>query len=144
MGLSIFFPVIRLLIVYFRIPETPYWLLANGMTKEAEKVGKGIYKKKFVKAIISRINDVHVSWMKNQTLCGVCKTIFKNELVRRLVIKASYFFIVLQFTGICMLRDYSYYFYLRQGFSAINVSLMIQISGIVAVLSIIFGYMLFT
>jgi hypothetical protein len=114
------------------------------MTKQAEKVGKGIYKKKFVKAIISRINDVHVSWMKNQTLCGVCKQIFRNELVRRLVIKASYFFIVLQFTGICMLRDYSYYFYLREGFSPINVSLMIQIAGIVALLSTIFGYMLFT
>ena len=141
--LTILLPIIHIPIVYYRVPETIYWLLYNEKEHQAEKVGKEIYKKKLVKAILSRIKDNHVAEIQSN-ICLYLKDIFsKDSKYRKQQIKCVYFFMVLQFTGYDVVESYSYQFYSRQNYSPENISLLVQTSGLVAMQSIAFCYLLF-
>ena len=76
--LTILLPLIHIPLVYYRVPETIYWLLYNEKDHQAEKVGKEIYKKKLVKAILSRIKDNHVALI-HSNICLYLKDIFSRE-----------------------------------------------------------------
>lgn len=120
-------PVIRMLMIFYSIQETPYFWISKSNIEEARELTEEIYKEKWVEFELEKAIEHYKS---EQTSTSVIVEL-KHPIKRKMCLIGVYLFFVQQLAGVNIVNFYSHEIFISAGVSEATASLFTFLIGVI-------------
>ena len=123
----VIWPVIRMLMIFSSIRETPYFWISKSNIEEARELTEEIYKEKWVEFELEKAIEHYRS---EQTSASMVVEL-KHPIKRKMCLIGVYLFFVQQLAGVNIVNFYSHQIFISAGVSEATASLFTFLIGII-------------
>lgn len=120
-------PVIRMLMIFYSIQETPYFWISKSNIEEARELTEEIYKEKWVEFELEKAIEHNKS---EQTSTSMIVEL-KHPIKRKMCLIGVYLFFVQQLAGVNIVNFYSHEIFISAGVSEATASLFTFLIGVI-------------
>jgi facilitated trehalose transporter len=126
-GIMAIWPVIRMLMIFYSIQETPYFWISKSNIEEARELTEEIYKAKWVEFELEKAIEHYRS---EQTSASMIVEL-NHPIKRKMCLIGVYLFFVQQLAGVNIVNFYSHEIFISAGLSEATASLFTFLIGII-------------
>ena len=123
----VIWPVIRMLMIFSSIQETPYFWISKSKIEEARELTEEIYKEKWVGFELEKAIEHYRS---EQTSASMFVEL-KHPIKRKMCLIGVYLFFVQLLAGVNIVNFYSHQIFISAGASQANASLFTFLIGLI-------------